>query len=335
MARVSAAIMAHPSRKEWVEPLMLKLGIDAGQHVDAVWDRVNDCWDTARRAWLAYDPGATHHLVIQDDAEPSRDLIRGVERALEFTPAESIMSLYVGTRRPMAHSVERVVRRATEAKPSFIAMNGLHWGVAVVIPVPEIRAMVDWCDIQTIRGDDNRIRRYFITQKKWPTWCPWPSLVDHRDIPSVLQHAKGRHAHRFIGAGASALDVDFSQGHITMDEVVQARTPIRRRREMSDATPAKKAVKKTAKKATAKKATTPKPETEDVKVEVNVTEQPKDEPTPPAPPAPEPQPQVVAKVERVPVVEVNIEEPRLKFPKDNQPVRRTDRRTTSKRFGRQ
>lgn len=336
MARVSAAVMAHPSRREWVIPLVRKLGFDAGRHVEWVFDQVNDCWDTARRAWLAYDPEATHHLVVQDDAVVCRYLIPGLEKALEFAPAESIMSLYVGTRRPLAHSVERVVRRAAEAKPSFIAMNGLHWGVAVAIPVPEIRAMVDWCDRETIRGDDNRIRRYFITQKKWPTWCPWPSLVDHRDIPSVLQHAKGRRAHQFIGADASALDVDFSQGHITMDEVVQARTPIRRRQEMVDETPVKKAAKKTAKKAAPKKATAPKP-TEEVKVEVDITtEQPKTEEAPPAPPAPEPQPQAVAKPDPAPVVELNIfDEPRPKFPKNNQPTRRTDRRITSKRFGRQ
>lgn len=339
---------------------MLKLGLDAGQYVDAVFDQINDCWDTARRAWLTFDPEATHHLVIQDDAVVCRDLIRGVERALEFVPADSIQSLYVGTRRPVAHSVRQAVRAAREQQPSWIVMNGLHWGVAVVIPVPEIRAMVDWCDQQTIRGDDNRIRRYFVTQKRWPTWCSWPSLVNHRQIASVLKHASGRVAHEFIGEDTSALDVKFDLGHITMDEVGQVRTPIRRRLTMNDnATAAKKttAKKTTARKTAAKKATASKvdevsaeiteaktsldeaqADLQDLKTET-VLEEPRTEPqlltvepqpehAPPAPNDNEPQADQPESKGSGEVVELSVED-RPKFPKDNI-VRRTDRRTTTR-----
>lgn len=340
MVRVSAAVMAHPSRKDWVEPLMLKLGLDSGQYVDAVFDQISDCWDTARRAWLAFDPEATHHLVVQDDAIASRHLIPGVAKALPFTPAESIMSLYIGTRRPVAHSVNKVVRLAERDNPSWIVMNGLNWGVAVVIPVPEIRAMVEWCDQQRIPGDDNRIRRYFVTQKKWPTWCPWPSLVDHRQIPSILSHRTGRRAHRFVGADVSALDVDFTRGHVTMDQASVIRTPIRRSPAMAENDAPKKAAKKTAKKTAAKKVATAKVDetTQEALQTETVLEEPQTEPQSLAPePQPEHAPPAAEAVKLEPqadepkqsgeVVELNVED-RPRFPKDNA---RRYRRVLSKR----
>jgi hypothetical protein len=48
------------------------------------------------------------------------------------------------------------------------------------------------------------------------TICTWPSLVDHRDVPSLVGHGGGRYAHKFIGENASALDIDWSKPSVTM-----------------------------------------------------------------------------------------------------------------------
>lgn len=222
--------MAHPARRDWATPLARKIADDANRAVHIAWDRVGDCWETSRRAWLTFDPEATHHVVIQDDAVVCRDLVAGIEKALTFIPGDGIISLYVGTRRPTVNSVNRAVRDAEQLGVSWIKMTGLQWGVGVVVPTRVIHDMVAWCDTERVKGDDNKMRRFFTTQLRWPTWCTWPSLVDHRQIPSILHHPAGRYAHRFIGEDVSALTADYGRGCVIMDQPSMTRTRSIRRR---------------------------------------------------------------------------------------------------------
>jgi hypothetical protein len=219
--RVSASVMAHPKRSAWALGLADKLDLAADR---ITWDRCNDIWDTARRAWLSFSPEATHHMVIQDDAVPCRDLISALEGALVYPPAESIASLYVGTRRPMTHEVTRLVQRAREDDASWLVLEALCWGVAVVVPTEIIPEMVAWCDQHNSRGDDVRIRRFVQTQLHWQVWHPWPSLVDHRDEASLIGHGPGRKAHQFVGSDVSALDVDWSKSVVRRETAPRSRT---------------------------------------------------------------------------------------------------------------
>lgn len=162
---------------------------------------------------LAYDPAATHHLVVQDDALVCRDLVAGVERALDHVPAPeghpTPLCLYAGRARPFRRHVERLVERARkEDRTSWLAMTQLHWGVGIVLPTPLIKDAIAWGDK---RGDianyDKRLSRY-LGHQQITVWYPWPSLVDHRDGPSLVpgRIGRGRYAHAFIGTDASALD---------------------------------------------------------------------------------------------------------------------------------
>lgn len=200
--------MAHPKRTAGATGVADALGLGSDR---IVWDRCNSVWDTARRAWLTFDPEATHHLVIQDDAVPCLDLIAGTEKALTHVPDEAVVSLYTGTRRPMVREVNRAVARADEEDASWIVLNALCWGVAVILPTHIIPEMVANCDTQGTPGDDIRIRRFAQSVLKWPVWHTWPSLVDHQDDGSLIGHGTGRHAHRFLGAEISALDVDWAK----------------------------------------------------------------------------------------------------------------------------
>src|SRR5690606_17229452 len=83
----------------------------------------------------------------------------------------------------------------------------LNWGVAIILPTSIIDAMLPWCDKQRYPNYDRRIGRYCIDVLNMPTMCTWPSLVDHREIPSLVGHGAGRTAHHFIAKGASALEV--------------------------------------------------------------------------------------------------------------------------------
>src|SRR5690606_32431577 len=83
--RLSAAIMAHPIRKEQVKELQAMLD----RPVPVAWGPNPEPspdpqrrWATRRAAWELHDPTADWHLVIQDDAIVCQDFLAGLEAAL-------------------------------------------------------------------------------------------------------------------------------------------------------------------------------------------------------------------------------------------------------------
>lgn len=203
---VSVAIMAHPSRAAYVAELQGKLDRPA----TVVWDEKQDRIDTGTRALLAGSPDATHHMVIQDDAIPLKDLVAGVEKILNNPrfSKDIPLCLYAGN----VGTFTRHFNRQWKSSPfSWLLMQGMNWGVAVVIPRLELVPLVNFM-LKPERREpqyDLRISRYF-EFRRIKVWYPIPSLVDHRHGPSLLEgHGEGRHAWKFLGEEASALDFDF------------------------------------------------------------------------------------------------------------------------------
>lgn len=211
--RLSVKIMAHKKRERHIPDLVARLGLT---DADVIWDRKNDRWDTGRRAWEAVDRSADWGMVVQDDALVCRDLIAGLEKAAAFLPEPCLISPYIGTRRPSASRVERAVNEARKAGVSWVRMPSLNWGVAIMAPTSIIEGMLPWCDRQTYPNYDRRIGRYAIDMLRLPTWCTWPSLVDHRDDDSLVGHGQGRKAHQFIGQDASAVDIDWGPARVDL-----------------------------------------------------------------------------------------------------------------------
>lgn len=206
--------MAHPRRVDMVDELLAALD----RPTPVVWDQIGDRHDTGVRALEAYDPGATHHCVIQDDAVVCRDLLAGVERALRYVPQDVPLCLYVGRVRPFRSEVDRVVSRAV-GDVSWIRMPGIYWGVGIVIPTAHLPELTTWFrgpEGQRVTNYDRRVSTWYQRQHVG-VWYPWPSLVDHRGDESLVPgHGAGRHAHRFLGVDQSALDVDWSGTAIDM-----------------------------------------------------------------------------------------------------------------------
>lgn len=221
-ASVSVVVMAHEKRAHFIPELLNRLDRPA----TVVWDERNDRWDTGRRAWMAVDRNATHGLVIQDDAIPCRDLAAGVERALAFVPPESPLGLYVGRARPYRQLVEKLVSD-TDETTSWLMMTKLHWGVGIVIPVALIDQALAWCDRLTEVDDyDRRLSRWF-ERERIPVYYPWPSLVEHRDSPSLVPGRTGkRHAYLFLGADKSASDVDWAGRVVTIPALSAPPPPV-------------------------------------------------------------------------------------------------------------
>lgn len=224
---LSAAVMAHPSRAEMVAELQAALD----RPVKVVWDELNDRHDTGIRAIEAFDPSASHHLVLQDDVIVPRDLIAGVERALRYIPQDEPMSLYTGRVKPFAREIARAVAQAT-GDTSWLTMQGIYWGPGIVLPTAQIPELSEWYrgpEGGRVRNYDRRVSTWYALREA-TVWYSWPCLVDHRDTDSLVKgHGRGRHAHSFLGESESALEVDWSGSVVhlprtsQMDEARQLR----------------------------------------------------------------------------------------------------------------
>lgn len=223
--RLSAVIMAHPDRREQAEAVRARLDRPA----PIVWDEVHNVWDTGRRAMLAFDPAADYHAVIQDDVLVPRDLLAGMERALEYVPEGSPLGGYLGMIRPCPYGVAEATKRADREGASWIVFPEPIWGPLICVPTACIEEMVQFCDGLDMRNYDLRVSRYF-KEKGVDVWFPWPSIVDHADGPSLIigrsatdrRTGRTRIAYRFCGEETSLLDVDFS-GPVVWHEQVRKR----------------------------------------------------------------------------------------------------------------
>lgn len=207
--------MAHPVRKDQAEEVQASLD----RPVEIVYDTEPEPssdprqrWANGRRCWEAADSGADYHMVIQDDAIPCEDLLAGLESALDVLGDEGLVSAYTGTGRPDQTHVRRALRHATGKGHSWMTTRSLCWGVAIIAPTATIPDMLKWCShgSKTNMNYDMRVGRYYRDVLKWRTWYTVPSLVDHREGPSLVGHdGTKRVAHRMHHG--SALDIDWSR----------------------------------------------------------------------------------------------------------------------------
>ena len=136
-------------------------------------------------------------MVIQDDAIISDGLVESVERAVVYS-GDHPVGLYAGA--------GKITKGALElgAKAWWLG-KGPTWGVAVVIPVDHVQALVRFGDRYRSRSYDQRLWHFY--QSKTDCWYTVPSLVDHRiGHGSLLGKGRDRRAERF----GSGLDVDWS-----------------------------------------------------------------------------------------------------------------------------
>lgn len=206
--------MAHPGRRKHAERLAEQVG------APIVWDRNGQVADTCLRALEAYDPAASHHLILQDDAIVCGDLRAGLARAAVVAGRRPI-GLYLGALRPRDR-MGPLLEMALATGAPWIEFDGPRWGVACAHPVsllPELIARYRL--LPGIRQDDTRLSQAY-AQMRVKTLFTVPSLVEHRDLPSLTKpdaDLPPRHAASFIGEDASALAVDWHGSVITKDSV--------------------------------------------------------------------------------------------------------------------
>lgn len=203
---LSVAVAAHHTRQTQAMRLASDLWKESGKDIRLVWDEHNNEWDTHSRAWAAClrQSGATHGLVLEDDAVPAPDLLNGAVRATSRFP-ESAISLYFGTHEnpSLRTSRARITREAAaraeqDPEVSWITTRHLLWGVGVILPVQWIEPMLDYWSRRKTGLYDERINKWLLAHGHGGVLNTWPSLVDHADGASLLHPGRkpGRRAFR-------------------------------------------------------------------------------------------------------------------------------------------
>jgi hypothetical protein len=227
--KLSASIMAHPDRADLVAELQLSLG-QVPAPVPVAWDdegppsgNVDRGWRTARRGWELADPGADFHLLLQDDAMPCRDLLAGLERALEHVPPDAVVSAYLGQGGAIGQRWDRVATDAARRGAAWVVSGKLMWGVGIVLPVRLIPEMIERANRAAGVPDDMRVCGW-IERRRGEVWYCWPSLVDHRAVPSLTKHrAANRRAWQHHPG--SALDLNWAGPVVTDPMFARLRGP--------------------------------------------------------------------------------------------------------------
>ena len=204
---MSGAIMAHPRRKVWADELSAQTGLPI------VWDQINTVWDTAKRAWRAHDPNATHHVVIQDDAVPCLDLLPTLQVISSMYPLEPFCLTVIDYR---LHGAKRDYDATVQSGAPFWYSNAAVSAVGLMLPVRDIEPMIAYGDGYKVIHDDLKVRGFYKQQGR-KLMFPIPSLLQHRNVdenPSLVPGNDGRWSDRasstFIGEQVSGLSVNWS-----------------------------------------------------------------------------------------------------------------------------
>lgn len=199
MVKLSVAIQHHPKRPYLVEPLLAALA--PGPEPDVVADPEPDGhpspWRTYRHALETAPAGATHRLVIQDDAHPCRDFQEAARRAVSARPEALVVFCVLGAPRSWAARV--MVAAGAGRSWAELDVHRLRTWVPVVAiswPVSLVEPVLGWIDRQrwpaTFVADDEVVGRA-ANGLRLPTFATVPSLVEH---PDDVESAVGRRTPR-------------------------------------------------------------------------------------------------------------------------------------------
>ena len=165
--KLSVTIMAHPRRREMVTELLKQL-----PDTPVFWDTDNNLWHTCKGAWLMHDPTADYHVVLQDDALLCDDFMQRATETLEQLERESAVCFFVGDK-----------AKPYGGRPFY--NRKIFNEVAICLPTHDIVPMVNFCDSMKATTDRD-IERY-CKRRRLPVYYPQPSLVDHREGPSLYR----------------------------------------------------------------------------------------------------------------------------------------------------
>jgi hypothetical protein len=203
-----------PARRVMMMDLERKIGGRSVIESETVGYRVSKdmdkrgVWPPAKAAWqFVASTSATHGLVIQDDAIPCTDFLKGVRQAISERPDDPIC--YWSMRR-------NIISRARDQGSSWFTSADAVMGIALSMPVPMISDFLCWQAQHVdpaLPDDDRRLCLYLVYGAKRRLWTTVPSLVEHAaPSESLLGNGNSRRVATWWADGTSATTIDWSQG---------------------------------------------------------------------------------------------------------------------------
>lgn len=187
---ISYGIVAHPDRKEWATNLASQVNGLISLDEDNL-----GCGRNHLRTWqLAYDQDVTasHVCVLEDDAEPVENFLEVASLAVQRAPA-GVVSWYLGTGRPPGFQL-RTPRRLAQLDRidgSWLGAGLVYHAVALCIRRTLVPRILDWCEQFPDEAPDGRLSRWCRGPGRQLVLYSVPSIVDHRDGPSLAGGSPG------------------------------------------------------------------------------------------------------------------------------------------------
>lgn len=190
MTAIAIAVVAHPRRYEMARELANLVGAEC-----VSWDDAQiGCAENQRRAWEYLKNGDpdSWSVVLEDDAQPVAEFRNQLKMALARAPSP-VVSLYLGRGRPphWQTSIARVIADDPQnpRDPNWVVGTHLLNHVGVAMKTHLIADMLHFV------GDkepmDENISDW-ATRRKIKVSYTRPSLVDHRDTPTMMEHHPSR-----------------------------------------------------------------------------------------------------------------------------------------------
>ncbi|NWJ46441.1 MAG: hypothetical protein HXX08_11230 [Chloroflexi bacterium] len=201
MVSLSIAIITHPARLPYAMGLQAELNdqIERSPNFDRfftpslVVDDYPGGWYPRQglRAANAFNPNATHHLVIEDDIELTPrflDTALKILEALESNNLEVVLTFM---------SFAPVTATLQEQGHRWIYRDTMSGFWATILPIELWQAVYDW-GISTLEFTPGRPRpmfetlitfyHHFVIKKPCRVYIPIPNLVQHLELESLLGH---------------------------------------------------------------------------------------------------------------------------------------------------
>lgn len=129
-------------------------------------------------------------MILEDDAVPAPDFTNQLHYALTYAPSP-IVSLYLGKQRPpwAQHGIATAINKATTDNADWIISTRLLHAVGYAIKTDLLPSLLAFTTPAPV---DQHITAWATTYGHTVSYT-WPSLVDHADLPTVIeQHPDGQ-----------------------------------------------------------------------------------------------------------------------------------------------
>jgi hypothetical protein len=185
-SEVSVAVMSHPRRNH--EASLLAERLEGARVVcDPEPGEDPSPLKTSLHAWRAVEPGATHHLVVQDDIDLSDGFLRRVRAGVQLFP-DSAIAFYCNWNSANGAAV----RLAAAAGATWAEETGAEYfpTLAMVLPSRHIDAYLEFAaPFAGLWRDDDEVVREFLVSRGIGAVLSVPSLVQHGHLPSLAGNA--------------------------------------------------------------------------------------------------------------------------------------------------